>query len=700
MDLDGSSLFAAYTAKYAPKFSDAFREELLNDDADANSIAASVLSRYHPCVPEMALHMFGSLFRQHHVTTASRGQRDFLVPLPDSRVLPKPVALYASSTWRDSNMTLLDFLRKSNDQGQIAGWLRRKWELAKDGSSLEAFANEYVVDGEKIVACAMRSRLSDAFYGQWLVLNVPFRCVEELLLPDALLARVPDTDKYLAMCLSCQHAAAKAMFSDPEAWNRDMLFEGHAALFRRQVVDYVTTQAYLVQQYLAGNLQTPSRNPADAAGQPRRVHRFPIQRRYEQAIQRGSKTVEARLNANVAAEVQKGDHIQLGRTIMQVEDLAYYDAFEDLLQDVGYANAIPDAISLEDAVETYLAFPRYRELQAQCGVVAFWLADPTPQEQPIFNQEQQRWLALINEDMERAAAVQEAATEGDMDAAREQSFRSNKIRVLEGPPGTGKTTTAVAAVQQALDKGLRVLWATYTAQLASRARRRLGDAVDADTCHAALGLDLDLSECALNLAAYGLVVVDEFSQLRAADMEHIAKLYKAVDHACAFGLLGDRFQAAGFGEERVWHANAWRRVHRTELHYLYRCKDPDFGKMLGVLRTSKPTATGAHGTLTVAQIMRGRRAWRGHTPKVEDAARLLLKHPETTFMAISRRGAQHLNQLAVEALFGDQTPLAVIQGDVESNPDNYGQDGKLKDFKFLRPLELPCFPGMQAGRPI
>ena len=40
---DGQANYAAYTAKYAPKFSDAFHEELLNDDADGNSTAASVL---------------------------------------------------------------------------------------------------------------------------------------------------------------------------------------------------------------------------------------------------------------------------------------------------------------------------------------------------------------------------------------------------------------------------------------------------------------------------------------------------------------------------------------------------------------------------------------------------------------------------------------------------------------------------------
>ncbi len=63
VDATGQNNLAAYTAKYAPKFSDSFREDLLNDDADANSVAAAVLSRYHPGIPEMALQLFGTMFR-------------------------------------------------------------------------------------------------------------------------------------------------------------------------------------------------------------------------------------------------------------------------------------------------------------------------------------------------------------------------------------------------------------------------------------------------------------------------------------------------------------------------------------------------------------------------------------------------------------------------------------------------------------
>ena len=56
---DPCKLLLAYVAKYASKFSDSFLGELLCDDADGDSVAASVLSRYKPLEPEMILQMFG-----------------------------------------------------------------------------------------------------------------------------------------------------------------------------------------------------------------------------------------------------------------------------------------------------------------------------------------------------------------------------------------------------------------------------------------------------------------------------------------------------------------------------------------------------------------------------------------------------------------------------------------------------------------
>ena len=96
------------------------------------------------------------------------------------------------------------------------------------------------------------------------------------------------------------------------------------------------------------------------------------------------------------------------------------------------------------------------------------------------------------------------------------------------------------------------------------------------------------------------------------------------------------------------------------------------------------------------RIMAGRRAWRGHWPQESDLARLLRKHPDTTFMAISRRGTAHLATLAMRVLFANAAPIATLKGDVESNPDNYTDDGALKAIRDLEPWSIACFVGMKV----
>lgn len=111
----------------------------------------------------------------------------------------------------------------------------------------------------------------------------------------------------------------------------------------------------------------------------------------------------------------------------------------------------------------------------------------------------------------------------------------------------------------------------------------------------------------------------------------------------------------------------------------------------------------------MAQIMKHRRAWRGHWPRQEDVARLLTKYPHTTFLAITRRGADYLNQsgaqhgrfargdlrLAVAACFAGHRPAIVLDGDLEANPENYDENGQLKPPTGLVPLRVECYPGMK-----
>ena len=186
--------------KYLAKFSDSASQEWLNDDADAVSIATTVLSRYHPMEPEMVLQLFGAKFRQWHFTTLQGGKRDFVAPVPDAELPEKhEVRLYEAAAWAQGRVSLLDFLRKTNADGQISAWLKKKHAAqGEPDETLEDFAIRYKVQGEKVVAAECVSRLSDRHYGQWLTLHKVFRrCLD--LVDEAQLAKVPPQYRYLAM---------------------------------------------------------------------------------------------------------------------------------------------------------------------------------------------------------------------------------------------------------------------------------------------------------------------------------------------------------------------------------------------------------------------------------------------------------------------------------------------------------------------
>ena len=109
---DKIGMLRQYMTKYLAKFSDSASQEWLNDDADAVSIATTVLSRYHPMEPEMVLQLFGAKFRRWHFTTLQGGKRDFVVPVPDAELPEKhEVRLYEAAAWARGRVSLLDFLR-------------------------------------------------------------------------------------------------------------------------------------------------------------------------------------------------------------------------------------------------------------------------------------------------------------------------------------------------------------------------------------------------------------------------------------------------------------------------------------------------------------------------------------------------------------------------------------------------------------
>jgi hypothetical protein len=141
-----------------------------------------------------------------------------------------------------------------------------------------------------------------------------------------------------------------------------------------------------------------------------------------------------------------------------------------------------------------------------------------------------------------------------------------------------------------------------------------------------------------------------------------------------------------------WHSSRWRKAcfvtHFTEA---FRCKDPALGKLLKNLRVRRPAARG--GDYSVAQICRGRKAWKGDKPTVAAIGALLEQVPHTTLLAVTRRGAALLNDLALEAKYAGYRPLATLGGDVDSDPENY-DNGQLKKVQDLKPSKLLIHRGM------
>ena len=65
-------------------------------------------------------------------------------------------------------------------------WLKRQHGkvLSEDEPmTVEDYAAAYKMQGESVLAADMLSRLNDLFYGQWLVLHVPFENINDFYEP-------------------------------------------------------------------------------------------------------------------------------------------------------------------------------------------------------------------------------------------------------------------------------------------------------------------------------------------------------------------------------------------------------------------------------------------------------------------------------------------------------------------------------------
>ena len=259
---DGRGLLLKYVAKYVAKFSDSSYDEWFSDSASVMGIARKVLFEYHPLEPEMALQLAGSICKQWEMGTASGGMTSFRVPKPTEE--PKDeVVRYIHAGWRRDDMSLLEYLRKTGKDGQPAQWLRKRHEQyvqdqeerGEEPTPLKNFANDYLMAGEQVVAAHYLWRLNNDYFGQWLLMNYPFRRLDTFQLAEVD-NKVPARYRWLAtaLCLTdrADAGALRNHWRDMGRIRVEMELEGHAEGIIVDTMTFIQGCTLAVDGYLSG----------------------------------------------------------------------------------------------------------------------------------------------------------------------------------------------------------------------------------------------------------------------------------------------------------------------------------------------------------------------------------------------------------------------------------------------------------------
>ncbi|CAE7707363.1 pif1 [Symbiodinium sp. CCMP2592] len=243
----GRGLLLRYVATYNAKFSGSFHNELLDDSGVSGyGIALRVLSSLHPSEPEM----WATLCKQLFPDFALGGTMlPIVAPWPIMAEQPAFVRRYEQCVWRSDDMTLLDFLRKSNASGDVVAWLQKAHAAADTPLDLGEFASAYPTFGEKIIAAETVGIFNDKYFGQWLMLNVPFRAAADFLDPE-IMAKVPARYQLFA----CAHRAAPEYWADRGRIVEDLQLAAHRDTGIANFLALLAAQQAIVQQYLRGEI--------------------------------------------------------------------------------------------------------------------------------------------------------------------------------------------------------------------------------------------------------------------------------------------------------------------------------------------------------------------------------------------------------------------------------------------------------------
>ncbi|CAE7433851.1 unnamed protein product, partial [Symbiodinium sp. CCMP2592] len=294
----------------------------------------------------------------------------------------------------------------------------------------------------------------------------------------------------------------------------------------------------------------------------------------------------------------------------------------------------------------------------------------------VLDASQRRLQRLIDLSVQRSLDARAAEDDDALDDIALDAHNTNRILAAVGPPGSGKTSAVHACIRRWHARGARILFALPTGQLAAQMRRLHPD-IDVDTCHGAFLFHKEISEALPILSSYDLVIVDELSMLTSEHFDRLDTMWRAADRLPCMVFLGDFWQLPGPQQppSKVSDSQAWNGVKQIMFNTMHRCEDARLAKKLAALRTAVPSKR------LLKQIAnRAHRAWTDAEPTAYDVLEVFRRTDYATSMVTcTRKGAQTLNDLAVDVLFRHrhQTPLGELPFDWEMDPGNYTQDGTL-----------------------
>ena len=273
-----------------------------------------------------------------------------------------------------------------------------------------------------------------------------------------------------------------------------------------------------------------------------------------------------------------------------------------------------------------------------------------------------------------------------------QAPREMRPLCVLGPAGSGKSTAVKVAIQKATEGGAHIGIACPTGVLASSYREELPD-LDVDTLHGMFLLHLTKEQAYETMSPFDLIVIDEVGQLSRETFEKLMWLWDNADRRPPWSSWATFTSSEAWTQPEPRTARDGGKWSKGICAQCAAASAPSCNGSWNLLRSSKPSKSSCCACLRGHRAMPDRGPGYSPEPTNLDVEGMLRDTPNTTFVTITRRAAAVLNELSLEALFGDAQPEAVAKGDPEDNLDNYNSRGRQIGWE---PARLPIFVGARV----